>query len=109
MEYITRSNCAVTGHNDLEEIVVLKNFPVFIGCTDEDEKKDLKADMKWMISKKSGVIQLGKMLPLDVIYRGYHSEAVGKVWKDHRIRFAEFIRRNKRRGDVIEMGGVMDY
>ena len=48
--------------------------------------------------KKSGVIQLGKMLPLDVIYRGYHSEAVGKVWKDHRIRFAEFIRGTSEEG-----------
>ena len=105
MDIINRNNCVITGKNDLEKLINLEDFPVFIGATSEPFASDKFHDMSWSISRKSGVIQLDKLLPLDLVYSGFHSEAVGAVWENHRIKFSKFIQKNKQDGDIIEMGG----
>lgn len=105
LDYTDRTACLITGEKDLEHLHTLKNFPVYIGCTEEPESKDIFANMEWYISKTSGIIQLKKLLPLEIIYPGYHSEAVGKVWENHHKEFADFLGRNLNIGNVVEMGG----
>ena len=56
MNYIKRDKCVVTGKEDLESLYKLIDFPVFIGCTEQDQDEDLVADMEWSISNGSGVI-----------------------------------------------------
>lgn len=87
----TRKLCLLNGKDTLEELYSLKDFPVFIGCTEEDSSEDLKADMNFDICKETGFIQLRNLLPLDLIYSQYHSEALGKVWNDHHEAFAKFL------------------
>ena len=99
-----RSKSIATNKETLEELVTYPNFPVFIGCTDQTPEKDLRADMKWMICKESGCIQLYELMPQDVIYSQYHSEAIGGIWEQHHDKFCEFIFRNIS-GNVIEIGG----
>lgn len=104
MKITARKKSLLTGLNTLEPLYTLKSFPVFIGCTSEDKKKDLRADMVFDICKNTGFIQLRNLLPLEVIYGQYHSEAVGGVWKEHHQKFSEFIAQYKPQS-VLEVGG----
>lgn len=102
---ISRSKCLITGSQDLEELHNYSSFPVFIGCTDQDRSKDKFADLKLSISKSSGIIQLSELLPLELIYSEYHSEALGSVWKEHHLEFSLFVKNNINELSVLEIGG----
>jgi len=104
MKYILRDKSVITGKKDLEHLYTFKNFPVFIGSTDQNQEKDLFADLSLSICKGTGVIQLDKVLPLDVVYSGYHSEAIGGIWEEHRTAFLDFISGYKF-DKVLEIGG----
>ena len=91
MKYKLRKKSLITHKNTLEKLISLKKFPVFIGCTDQKKEEDIFANMEFDICKKSGFIQLKKLLPIDLVYSGYHSEALGEIWKTHHEKFAEFI------------------
>ena len=104
INYTQRSQSIITQQNNLEKFIEFKNFPVFIGCTDKPQKEDLFANMSWDICKDSGCIQLSKLLPINVIYSGYHSEALGKIWKAHHQKFIEFIMKNTSK-NILEIGG----
>ena len=43
-----------------------------MGCTYNSESNDVRADMTWMISKSSGLIQLESLIPLEVLYQESH-------------------------------------
>jgi 2-polyprenyl-3-methyl-5-hydroxy-6-metoxy-1,4-benzoquinol methylase len=106
METIIRNKDVIFGNEDLEHLYTFKSFPVFMGCTDEPQEKDVLADMSWHISKKSGMIQLNPLLPLDVVYKEEHgSGTVGKAWDEHHQAFAKFIS-NYRIGKILEIGGL---
>lgn len=104
MEYINRDRSIITGGKQLEFLYEFKNFPVFIACTDKPAEEDLIADMRWQICSESGIIQLERLLPLDIVYSEYHSEAIGGLWKDHHLAFCDFIASFKPE-HVLEIGG----
>lgn len=108
MEYIIRDISVLTEKKNLEPLHVFKDFPVFMGCTDEmDVKKDIKADMSFAICRDTGVIQLDRLLPLDLVYQSQHNDGVGKVWMDHYQSFSRFIEKFQPR-NVLEIGGAND-
>lgn len=105
MNLINRDCCVITHQNDLEHLYTFHNFPVFMGCSNKSEANDLKADMIWMISKSSGLIQLGELLPLDILYPESHGAGcVGGLWNKHHNAFAKFIH-NFHPSSVFEIGG----
>lgn len=57
------------------------------------------------ISKSSGVLQLSGLLPLDLVYSEYHSEAIGGVWEKHHSDFCDFIISNSSGHSITEIGG----
>ncbi len=104
-EMVARSACAVTGSNDLEVLHLVRNFPVFMGCSKSDVDKDLTADMQWSISLSSGLIQLSSLVPLQVLYSDTHgSGVVGRLWDMHHKAFANYINRSAP-SSVLEIGG----
>jgi hypothetical protein len=106
MNTIKRHKCAITNTNDLETMDILSKFPVFMGCSIQDESADLKHDLEWKISKSSGLIQLGSLLPLNVLYAESHgSGCSGELWNDHHNSFAKFIYK-ERPCSVFEIGGL---
>tara|TARA_R110000803_G_scaffold86919_5_gene153483 strand:+ start:533 stop:1666 length:1134 start_codon:yes stop_codon:yes gene_type:complete len=106
METIIRNKDVIFNNDDLNHLYTFKNFPVFMGCTDNPIEKDLKTDMSWYISEKSGMIQLNPLLPLDIVYMSEHgSGTVGKSWEDHHQAFAEFISKFDV-NSVLEIGGL---
>lgn len=104
IDYIARTKSIITGNENLEELAELKSFPAFIGCTDNPVEDDILADMKWDICLESGMIQLRQLLPLDLIYSAYHSEALGETWKNHHYEFAKFIKKYQPK-NILEIGG----
>jgi len=110
MNYIRRDGDIITGKEDLKEMYTFKDFPVFMGCTDQPRDKDLVADMSWHISPSSGMIQLNPLLPLEVVYMEEHgSGTVGDVWNQHHEAFASFVTKFSSIESVLEIGGLHGY
>lgn len=104
--YIDRENDVVLGGRDLELLYTFENFPVFMGCVNTPQQEDLMENMSWYISKKSGLIQLNPLLPLDVVYFTEHgSGTVGKLWDEHHLEFSKFIKKYNPKS-ILEIGGL---
>jgi len=107
-KYINRSECVLTGKDSLEDLYTFKNFPVFMGCVESPIKEDLIADMEWGIDPDTGVIQLSKLLPTNILYLNQHNDGVGKVWRNHYEAFAKFLSKYGSK-NVLEIGGAHDH
>lgn len=105
MNLIERNNCILTGLCDLEYLYTFKEFPFFMGCTEDGAINDVKPDMIWNISRNTGIIQLKNLIPLDLLYKKSHGAGVvGKLWSDHHFNFSKFIL-NFEMNNVLEIGG----
>lgn len=105
MKLIPRNNCVINENNDLETLFTFKSFPVFMGCTDDSISDDLSADMDWVISKTSGMIQLKNLIPLDILYHKSHNSGfIGKTWHEHHVSFSNFLKQFDITS-VFEIGG----
>lgn len=103
---INRDKCILSQSEDLEHIHTFKNFPIFCGCVNTDFDNDLFFDMVWKYSKSSGIVQLGQLVPLDLLYRNHHNPGIiGKTWEDHHRNFADFIKKEQF-ANVLEIGGA---
>lgn len=101
---IERNNCIIDGSSNLKIVNVIDKFPVFMGCTKDDINDDIFAPLEWAISDK-GIIQLKKLIPLDLLYKDCHgSGTVGKIWQNHHAEFAKFIYESKPEY-IFEIGG----
>lgn len=104
MDYQLRSKSLLTNKPHLEHLVTFNQFPVFIGCTDKPAKDDLFSDMIWDICQDTGMIQLRQLIPLDILYSGYHSEAIGGIWDEHHHALSKLVAEYA--GDnILEIGG----
>ena len=104
MKYLKRETSIITREKSLELLFELKAFPTFIGCTSSPKSDDVFADMVWMICKDSGMIQLERLLPPQIVYSEYHSEAIGSIWRKHHEEFSDFISKHYE-GNILEIGG----
>jgi hypothetical protein len=106
MNIIQRNKDIVLGNNDLELLYSFKNFPVFMGCTDQDTSLDLVSDLNIYISKSSGMLQVNPVLPLDIVYQSDHSAGTtGGSWLNHHRSFAAFLSKFNLK-NVFEIGGA---
>ena len=103
--YIIRDKCAITSDDDLE-ILISKDYPIFCGCVSQDSiEQDIIATQTFAISKQYGVIQLKKLIPLDMLYQyGHDAGSVGNLWETHHIEFSKFIIESTPK-NVLEIGG----
>jgi hypothetical protein len=108
MDYIDRNKSLITGKNNLEHLYTFKDFPVFMGCVDNPLEKDYLADMVWNICPETGLIQLAKLVPLDIVYLDQHNDGIGSVWSKHYQEFAEFVKKNNDGHNILEIGGAHD-
>lgn len=103
-KYISRKRSALTGNTKLEHLYTFKNFPVFFGCTDTSIDKDLIMDMSWVIDPESGIIQLKRLVPFDLLYKEQHADTPGERWMRYFQAFVDFIKKQKVK-HVLEIGG----
>ncbi|HAS85079.1 MAG TPA: methyltransferase [Candidatus Yonathbacteria bacterium] len=102
-----RTKSLITGKENLEHLHTFENFPVFMGCVDAPQDEDIVADMVWDICKDTGLIQLRKLIPLEILYRNQHNDGTGKIWKEHYTAFAQFLYKYKSK-NILEIGGAHD-
>jgi hypothetical protein len=105
MQLIERKVDVVTGSTNFEDIHSMADFPVFMGCVDHLKSEDLVAELTWQINRDSGLIQLKKLIPLNILYQAQHSGAVGGIWMEHHRRFSQFLHEYKSTS-VLEIGGA---
>jgi len=107
MKIIKRNQCLITGNEDIEHIYTFKQFPIYMGCTqDLNSSLDLFADMKWGFSQSSGNVQLIELIEPDVLYNQHHnSGTVGEIWRQHHKKFYEFISKHGC-SNALEIGGA---
>lgn len=104
MKYIERNASLITGKENLEHLYTFKDFPVFLWCVDHPQSEDILADMSWSICPESGMIQLDKVLPLEILYQLPHNDWVWKTWEEYYIAFAEYIK-NQWVKNILEIWG----
>lgn len=105
MKLIRREEDCINHSKNFEKIFSINNFPIFMGTVRSPINKDLKANMEWGINKTTGMIQLLKLIPLDVLYKHSHTPGtVGNIWKRHHRAFGNFIL-SKNPKNIIEIGG----
>ena len=105
MQNISRLKNVISQEDDLELLHELKNFPVFMGCVDHGSNEDLCADQSWSISSNNGIIQLNKLIPLNILYQTQHVGAIGGLWTEHHLKFSKFIQQQAP-NSVLEIGGA---
>lgn len=106
MQTILRERCAVTGGDDLEPLHKVSNAPVVMGCVAHAPLADIVADMDWWINGSSGLIQLRRLLTLEVVYPASHGAgAVGAMRERHHRSFARFVHQ-RAPAAVLEIGGA---
>jgi hypothetical protein len=101
---IVRDRSVLTNQANLETLHVFQDFPVFFGTVDTPESADLRAPMEWAIDPETGVIQLTRLIPLEILYREQHVDGCGPTWKQYYDDFADYIVANEV-DSVIEIGG----
>ena len=72
---VPRPTCVITGASDLEHLVTIAKFPLFMRTVHAEEggrteELDRKADMEWWISRGAGSVQLHPLVPLHTLYEG---------------------------------------
>ncbi|QOR03878.1 class I SAM-dependent methyltransferase [Campylobacter cuniculorum] len=102
INYLERKQCVIN-QSELE-IISKEKFPLFCGCTEKESDKDLICEEEIAISKE-GVLQLKKLIPLDLLYKnGHDAGAIGALWEEHHKEFANFIMQNHPK-NILEIGG----
>jgi 2-polyprenyl-3-methyl-5-hydroxy-6-metoxy-1,4-benzoquinol methylase len=105
MKLIERNTCVLSDNSNLEFLYTFKNFPIFMGSTEKDISDDLFVDMEWVINKNNGLIQLKKLIPLNILYHKSHGAGfIGKTWNEHHKSFAFFLKDFNIKS-VLEIGG----
>jgi hypothetical protein len=105
MKLLERTADIISGLNDTEHLHTLSDFPVFHGCVDQPQSDDLFADSIWEIGVSTGLIQLKKLIPLNILYSQSHGSGdIGRIWDDHHKSFAFFINKYTPKA-VLEIGG----
>ncbi len=104
MKLESRDRSVLTGRANLEPLHTFENFPVFFGTVDHPSPEDLHAEMPWAIDPETGVIQLTKLIPLEILYSEQHVDGCGPTWKKYYEDFADYILA-RGPGSVAEIGG----
>lgn len=103
-QYTRRLNSILT-NGEIEEISSIKNFPVFIGVTDQNIELDLFHDLTFDICKDTGIIQLRDCIDQNIIYSEFHCEAIGDIWNTHHDKFSDIISKYSKNKNILEIGG----
>lgn len=107
-ELINRPKSILTGNLDMERLFCFADFSTFMGCVSTPMSEDVIADMDWYIDPESGIIQLSRLIPLDVLYLNQHNDGTGKIWQSLYSEFADFVFKHYKGKNILEIGGAHD-
>ena len=98
-----RDLCVFNKTNDLEHIKTYRNVPIYCGQTNNSHGYEYE-DLVLKISKSSGIIQIGKLIPQEKLYMYSHNDSIGWVWEKHFSKLHDFILPFVKNKDVVEYG-----
>jgi len=101
---LTRDKSVLT-KGEIEELSSIKNFPVFIGASEDDFNTDIFGDLTFDICKETGIIQLRNLIDPTIVYSKFHSESIGSIWENHHNLLSKIIRKYSTRSKILEIGG----
>jgi len=110
LKTISRNYNILENKSNFEKLITIKSVPAFFGCVTTNISKDLFADQTWQIDKKSGLIQLKRLIPLDILYKSSHTSGdIGKLWHKHHDSFCNFLMKYKNKKNIFEVGGAKGF
>lgn len=83
-------------------IKTIKNFPVYCGQSEETQYDTL--DLSFGISN-NGTIQTTSLVPLEILYKHSHNDAIGNTWEQHFKSLSSFISPHIHNKNIFEFGG----
>ena len=87
-----RNNDVISGVQDLELLYSIKNFPVFMGASENSQEDDIFIDLNFQISKSTGMVQINPLIDLSIVYLKSHNPGtIGQIWKTHHEALADFL------------------
>ena len=101
---IVRDRSLLDINYNLEHLHTFKNVPASMACTSQEEVEDIFMNQTWDICKNTGLIQLRKLFPLELVYKFPHNDGVGEVWNNHDKALCDFIETTGVK-KVLEIGG----
>jgi 2-polyprenyl-3-methyl-5-hydroxy-6-metoxy-1,4-benzoquinol methylase len=100
-----RDEDVISGQADLELIYSIKNFPVFVGISEDNIQNDKFVNMNFYISKSTGMVQLNPLVNLNTVYQASHNPGtIGQIWKNHHQALSDFLLKFDK-NVVLEIGG----
>lgn len=93
MKILKRTNSIIDENSKLEHLHTFDNVPASMACTDQDVSDDLTMNQVWDICKKTGIIQLRNLYPLEIVYKFPHNDGVGPSWQKHNENFVNLIKK----------------
>lgn len=106
-----RSQCAICEFPEFKEILLLEQFPVYMGTTSRHPIDDVYKDQLWIECNRCGCLQLKNLAPLSLVYQDNHHDApIGTLWENHHLAFADFIKsKTLNNHSFLEIGGAHGY
>ena len=91
MEAIVRKESLLDSSSTLEQLHTFRNMPASMACTTQPKSDDILMNQIWDICQNTGLIQLRKIFPLELVYKFPHNDGVGNVWRNHDLELSKFI------------------
>lgn len=104
---VLREKSCLTNNKVTKSLIKLEDFPVFFGCVTTPKINDLKTNLEFFIEESTGLIQLNKLVPLEILYQSQHAFGIGKIWDKHYQAFAKFLYKVRPKS-IIEIGGATE-
>lgn len=104
-----RNNCIFCDSNDLKHIYTQSNTPIaFYGVDIPGDY--IFQDNVWLGCSSCGIIQLQNLINPDILYSISHNNTYNTpTWNSHHLLFEEFIKKNCKYNNLLEIGGGNGY
>lgn len=104
MKIMTRKDSIIDGDKHMEELFRLRNFPINMGVTTQNESEDLFCDLIYDINAKNGEVQIRDLISETDLYQEAHYNNIGNGWKSHHRAFSKFVSKYRPK-KILEIGG----
>lgn len=75
----------------MEGLFRIKDFPIHMGVTEQEEKDDLFHDLIYEINAANGEVQIAELISEEDLYQEAHYNNVGDGWRNYYQAFAGFV------------------
>ncbi len=98
--------CRFCGSRDLINLISYKNYPIFIGCSDEPSSMDELYNYEIWLCTGCAIIQQIDPPPLEILYKENRAFGIGRTWQNHYKSFLKFLQPDIDQSDcILEVGG----